>query len=159
MLLEKLAKKEARYRELEQLLGDTAVMAYKAQYQKLAKEFASLSPIIESLKEWRHLQSQTAELQKMLAEKHDAEFVELARAELVDLTAKERDLKSRLENLVNPKSEDIDRGMIIEVRAGTGGQEASLFAADLYRMYCKYAESKGWKVEAMSSHASEKDRK
>ena len=98
---------------------------------------------------------QIDELQDLLKEKHDGDFEALARLELEDLKEKKLELEARLNDILYPREEEKDLNVIIEIRAGTGGQEASLFAADLYRMYTRYAERVGWRSEAMSSHTSE----
>ncbi len=152
---EKLNKVRDRYRELEGLLADSTVIEDQKQYQKFAKEFSTLSPLIDALSEFDTMQAQITDLKKLLEEKQDKEFETLIRAELLDLEAKKIEQEKKLDELINPRRVDKDTGVIIEIRAGTGGQEASLFAADLYRMYCRYAERQGWQKEVMSSHESE----
>ncbi len=155
MNTEKFAKTEQRFQELERLLADLQVMGDQAQYQKIAKEYSDITPVVTAFQAYRKTLDQIAELKSLLEEKHDREFEALAKSELEDLQKKEKELSQQLEDLANPKTQEKDRNLIMEVRAGTGGEEASLFAADLYRMYTKYAESRGWKVELMSSNASE----
>ena len=151
----KYAKFEQRFEELEQLLADQATIADQRQYQKLAKEYSDITPVVGTLKEARDILRQIQDLEKMLADGADTDFEQLARTELTQLSEKQAALLVRLSDLTNPPKKEDDRDLIIEIRAGTGGQEASLFAGDLYRMYCKYAEKKGWKVESISSNASE----
>ncbi len=153
--LEKLNKTRDRYRELEGLLADAKVIEDQKQYQKLAKEFSTLSPLVEALKDYDAVIAQSAELKKLLEDKQDKDFETLIEAELLDLEVQESELEKKIEELVNPRRVDKDTGVIIEIRAGTGGQEASLFAADLYRMYSRFAERQGWQNEVMSSHESE----
>jgi len=153
--LEKLHKTRDRYRELEGLLGDPAVVADQPQYQKFAKEFSGLGTLMEALGAYDAVVKQIAESRKLLEEKHDREFEELIRAELVDLEKRKEAAFNNLDEVANPKLVDKDTGVIIEIRAGTGGQEASLFASDLYRMYARYAERQGWNGEVMSSHESD----
>ena len=155
MRLEKFAKVEERYGELEKLLVDAQGVNDKSQYQKLAKEYADATPIINTLKVYKDCIRQMEELRKLLQEKHDAEFESLAKTELQELDARGQALANELNELMNPASAEDDRNLIVEIRAGTGGEEASLFAGDLYRMYTKYAESRGWKVELMSEAPSE----
>jgi len=154
-MIEKFRKVEERYKELEHLLADPEITADQNRCQKLAKELSDLTPIVSALNAYKKSLDQTDELKRLLEEKHDKEFEALAKSELVDLQKKQDQLKQRLEELANPSKHDKDLDIIIEIRAGTGGQEASLFAADLYRMYTKYAANKGWKVDAMDSHVSE----
>jgi len=154
-MITRLENLEKRYHELEVKLADAKVIADQGRYQKLAKEYAALTPTVETLRQYRQLLKQIAELKKILKEKHDKDFEELARGELKELEAKGQELKEKLEDFANPRKAEKDRDVIIEIRAGTGGEEASLFASDLYRMYTKYADKKGWNVELMSSHPSE----
>ena len=154
-MLEKFQKIENRYHEIENCLADPKVSADQNQCQKLGKELSDLSPIIQGLRVYREILKQTEDLKKLLEQKHDEEFEEMARMELKDLQKKEQDLKIELADLLNPARQEKDRDIIIEIRAGTGGQEASLFAGDLFRMYTRYAAVRGWKVEAMSSSPSD----
>ncbi len=154
-MFDKLDKIEKRYYELEEKLADSAVISDQSQYQKFAKEYSDLTPMIESFKTYRQIKAQTEDLQKLLKEKHDKDFEDMARAELLDLEKKEQDIKLKLEEFLNPKKQAENRNLIFEIRAGTGGQEASLFAADLYRMYCRFADRMGWTAELMSSHPSD----
>src|SRR3989338_880435 len=149
MKLEKFAKVEERYGELEKLLVDAQGSNDKGQYQKLAKEYADATPIINALKVYKDCLRQMEELKKLLQEKHDAEFESLAKTELQELDMRRQALAQELNELTNPAGTDDDRNLIMEIRAGTGGEEASLFAGDLFRMYTKYAEARGWKVELM----------
>ncbi|OGX37929.1 MAG: peptide chain release factor 1 [Omnitrophica WOR_2 bacterium RIFCSPHIGHO2_02_FULL_52_10] len=152
---EKFAKIERRYRELEQLLADPQIIADQGQYQKLAKEYSNSAPVVGAIKSYAETLRQIRDLEKLLQDKHDKDFEQLARSELSQLTKQQEVLLKQLNDLTNPKKQEQDRDLIIEIRAGTGGQEASLFAGDLYRMYVKYADQKRWKVESISSNASE----
>jgi len=155
MELEKYEKIEKRYIELEQLLADLEVISDQGQYQKLAKEYSDLTPVVAMFRILRETDEHARQTMAFLEEGHDKEFEDLAKVELEELTKKKQELLEHLNDLTNPKKQEKDRDLIIEIRAGTGGQEASLFAADLYRMYTKYADQKGWAVEAISSNASE----
>lgn len=154
-MFDKLEKIEKRCRELETQLADARIISDQGQYQKLVKEYASLTPVLAVFREYRQTQTQIAELNHLLQDKHEVDFEELARAELTELNSRQHALSEQLEALLNPQEADKDQNMIFEIRAGTGGQEASLFAADLYRMYSKYADKKGWRFELLSSHPSE----
>ena len=151
-MLDKLEVAEKRYQELEGLLADPKVISDQTQYQKLARELSAITPIIQALRSYRKSVDQLDDLKKLLLEKHDKEFEDLARLELKDLEKKQKDLKDEIEKLLNPAQEEKDQDIIMEIRAGTGGDEASLFAGDLYRMYTKYAANKGWKVDCISHH-------
>lgn len=155
MMFEKLAKTVQRFEELEKFLADPQIISDKNQYQKLAKEYSDLMPVVTALRSYRETQTKLNELAMLLKEKHDKEFEELARSEQAELKQRQKEIFSQIDDLTNPKKQEKDRNIIIEIRAGTGGQEASLFASDLYRMYTKYADRKGWKVEAINSHPSE----
>src|SRR3990167_322799 len=154
-ILEKLKKIEQRFHELEALLADPRVMEDKGNYQKLAKEYSDLTSVIPNVRSYQETKNQIEELKKLLQERHDKEFEELAKSELRECEAKKEAYEKQLLDSFNPKLKQKDQNLIIEIRAGTGGQEASLFAGDLYRMYAKYADRKGWKAEAMASHPSE----
>jgi len=154
-MLDKFKKFEDRFKELESLLADNSLVADQDKYQKLAKEFADLTAVMEAVRNYRANIKQTEDLQHLLQEKHDPEFEELAKLELADLTARKSDLEKQLLGFLRPKKPGDDKDVIMEIRAGTGGEEASLFAADLFRMYTHYAERRGWKPELMSSSPSE----
>jgi len=153
---EKIKKHEVRYHELEQLLADPGVISRQDEYQRLAKEYADLTELVMASRERERVRAQITDLKKMMATSgHDREFIALAEEEMVTLNASEKNLSARIEEFFNPKRQQSNRNIIVEIRAGTGGEEASLFAADLYRMYVKYAAQKGWKVEPMSGHESD----
>jgi len=154
-MFDKLAKHKERFAELEKLLADANVMADMGEYQKLAKEYSNLTPIVQTLNEFDRTRQQIEELEVMLGEAHDKEFEAMAKSELSDLRKKEQDLTATLKDLTNPKKQESNRDLILEIRAGTGGEEAALFAADLYRMYVKYADKMGWKVESISISPSD----
>ncbi len=155
MVPEKLKKFEDRYAELENMLADPQIANDQSQYQKLAKEFSDITPSVEFARYYRKVAEQIDDLQKLLQEKHDKDFEELAKIELSELKGKKDDLDRKLFEVLNPPRADDHLDVIMEIRAGTGGEEAGLFAADLYRMYTRYAEKKNWKVELMNSHASD----
>lgn len=155
IMLDKFQKIEARFKELEALLADGEVAADQGRYQKLAKEFSDLTPVIEVLKTYRTTLAQDADLKQLLKEKHDREFEDLAKLELEELSKQIFALEARMTAFLRPKKPGDDKDVIMEIRAGTGGEEASLFAANLFRMYTRYAERKGWKSEVMSTSVSE----
>jgi peptide chain release factor 1 len=144
---------EKRYEELERLLSDPAVIANRAEYQKLAKEHADLSALIEAFRDYEKTGRQLDEAQQMLRE-GDEELRELAKEEIPPLKEKIEALEQRITVLLLPKDPNDDKNVILEIRAGTGGDEAGLFAADLFRMYARYAEMSGWRVEVLSSSAA-----
>lgn len=155
MDLDKLEDRYARFIELEKLLADNDVISNQDQYQKYAKEYSELTPLVTTYREYKECVKQSDDLKQVLTEPQDEEFKALAKTELAELDHKLEDLSEQLEEYLNPRKVHKDRDLIIEIRAGTGGQEASIFAGDLYRMYTKYAEKKGWKIEPIESHESE----
>lgn len=151
----KLESSQARFQELEKLLADEKIVADQSQYGKLAKEFAVLSSLMEHARAYRKLESQVNELQDILKGKGAADLKEIAQSELADLQPRLDELTQYLTDYFDPTKNEPDKDIIIEIRAGTGGLEASLFAGDLYRMYTKYADQKGWKLELMDYADSE----
>ena len=117
------------------------------QFRKLSKEFAQLDPVVATIRELEGMRQEMAELEEMVAEGGDKEMVELAREELGALGPRLADIDQKLKIQLLPKDDADDRSVILEVRAGTGGDEAALFAADLFRMYQRYAEARKWSVE------------
>jgi len=154
---EKLLALEKRYDELEQQVSDPAVITDQAKYSRLAKELSGLSKVVPTIRQLKKTIKEIEDLEAILKEKHDRDFVDLVEKELEELNAEQAKLEQDIENLLKEEERDIDRDIMVEVRAGTGGQEASMFAADLYRMYTKYAARKNWIVEIMDSHATDLD--
>jgi peptide chain release factor 1 len=144
---------EKRYEELERLLSDAAVIANRAEYQKLAKEHADLTPLVETFRDYENTGRQLDEAQQMLRE-GDEGLRELAKEEIPPLKEKIEQLEQRLTVLLLPKDPNDEKNVILEIRAGTGGDEAGLFAEDLFRMYARFAEMSGWRVEVLSSSAA-----
>ncbi len=149
MMLDKLKGIEEHYADLERKLLDPAVTSNNREYAKLAKERAGMSELAAAAREYRKLLSDIAE-HKALLEGDDAELRELAKADLPALQKQQAPLEEKLTRLLIPRDPNDDKNVLLEIRAGTGGAEASLFAGDLYRMYSRYAERHGWKIEAMS---------
>jgi len=140
-----------RYTELEHLLSDHAVVADTTLCAKYARELSEITPLVRKYEELCDIEKQTAELHHIAQDKsHGKEFLDLAAAELEELKEKNKRLFRDLEEMLKAPDPDLNRNCMVEIRAGTGGQEASLFAGDLYRMYTKYAAAKGWNVELMS---------
>jgi peptide chain release factor 1 len=150
-----LEKLEKRYQELEELLSSPQIVSNKDACNKYAKELSDLKPAVFLFREYKKVSGEREELAAMLKEKHDHQFLELARKELKDLEAKKRDLELKLKDILKGEDKDAGRDIIVEIRQGTGGREAGLFAADLYRMYTKYAIRRGWTVEPMSASPTE----
>lgn len=154
-MIESLEKKKERARELEGMLSDPETLKDRVACQKYAKELAGLSPILKKYDEYLSAETEVGKLQDMLKEKHEREFIDLARAEIDELKSRHKSLKSEIEEMLIDEDPDSDRNIIVEIRAGTGGLEASLFAAELFRMYSKYAQRNGYKVDLINTSASE----
>jgi peptide chain release factor 1 len=150
-MLDKLAEVEKRYMELEGLMSDPQLLGQQREYSKMAKERAELEEIVTCFRTWRKVEHEIQENRELLEEKDEA-IRELAKEELAALRAQKEELENRLKILILPKDPNDARNVILEIRAGTGGEEAALFAAELFRMYTRYAESRGWRVEMMSSN-------
>ncbi len=151
-MFEQLQKLEKRYSELEHFLASPEIVSSKEQYNKYAKELAGITDVVSLYREHQKISKELHDLTEVLKEKHDREFMELAKKELQDLESKRALLEERLARLLKGEDKDLNKDVIVEIRPGTGGLEAGLFAADLYRMYVKYAARKGWTVESMSAH-------
>lgn len=150
-MFQKLEDVEQRYLELERSLVDSAVIGNRKEYARLGKERADLEDIVERYREWKKL-SEEVDGHKSLLEEADPEIRELAKAELPALRQRLEELEAELKRLLVPRDPNDERNVILEIRAGTGGEEASLFAAELFRMYSRYAEQHGWRVEMMSAN-------
>jgi peptide chain release factor 1 len=150
-MFEKLRQIEERSRELERLLADPAVLSQPVEYTRLRKEHAELAVIVERFEAYRSILNRLAEAQRILADDKDRELRELAQLELDELSGRQAALEEELRGLLLPRDPYDDKNVFIEIRAGAGGEEAALFAADLFRMYSKHAERHKWKVEVMDS--------
>ena len=146
----KLQEVEKRYNDLNKLLSDPLVIAQQPEFQQYAREQSDLTPIVSEFRELKKLQKELEGNEKILKEETDEEILALARDELAGLMDQVRESEQRLKVMLLPKDPRDERSVIMEIRAGTGGEEASLFAADLFRMYTRYAEAKKWKTEILS---------
>lgn len=149
-MLDKLAEVEKRYEQLESLLADPQLLGKQREYSKVAKERADLEEIVSCYREWKKIEQQIQENRELL--KEDDAIRELAKEELSILHQRKTELEGRLKVLILPKDPNDRKNVILEIRAGTGGEEAALFAAELFRMYSRYADTLGWRVEVMSSN-------
>ncbi len=152
-ILEKLEGIKLRYDEVSELIADPEIMEDMDRYIKLNKEYKDLQPIIEAYKEYKNLLENIETSKHMLENEDDEEMKEMAKNELEVLNKRKEPLEQKIKMLLIPKDPEDEKNAILEIRAGTGGDEASIFAGDLYRMYLKYCENKKWKVEV--THASE----
>jgi len=152
-MFRKLKGIEKRYNELEGMLSDPEIVKNRLEFQKYAKEHAELSDIVETFREYEKISLQLEDNQELLRES-DEELKELIKEEIPQLRQKLEELENKLKILLLPKDSNDERNVFLEIRAGTGGEEAGLFAADLFRMYARYAEMCGWKIEVVSSSPS-----
>ncbi len=155
-MFKKLDEILKRYKELQRLTTDPEVVQKSALYQRYAKEMSQLKGLAAKYEAYLKLKKEIDSLKEDLSKPHDKEFIELAEQEIKILTEKAELLDRELENEMFERGSGSDKNIIMEIRAGTGGIEAALFAADLYRMYTKYAAKKGWAIERLSSSTTEK---
>jgi peptide chain release factor 1 len=151
-MFDQLAEIEKRYDELNQLMSDHKIIQQQSEFQKLAKEQSEISQIVKEYQEWKKNSRQLEENQKIVEEEQDAEMVAMAREEIESLKQEKEKNEVKLKLLLLPKDPRDAKNVIMEIRAGTGGDEAGLFCAALFRMYSRYAETMKWKVEIMSSN-------
>jgi peptide chain release factor 1 len=153
-MFERLNQIEAKYDELTQTLSSPEVINDSSKYQKTAKAHSDLSEIVEKYREYKDLQRGIDESKAMVAEESDAELRAYAQEELTRLAERLAQVESDLKLLLVPKDPNDEKNVVMEIRAGTGGDEATLFAAEIFRMYSRYAESQRWKVEVLSTSES-----
>jgi peptide chain release factor 1 len=152
-MFDKLTTVEARYEELMTRLGTTEGQSDQAEYRKAAKTLSDLEPLVRTFREYKAVEQNIAGTEE-LAKGADVDMRELAQEELKSLYASRETLLRDLKILLVPKDPNDDKNVILEIRAGTGGDEAALFAGDLFRMYTRYAERQGWRLDVMSSSES-----
>ena len=151
-MFEKLREVEDRYDELGEKLADPAVWGDQKEYQRLAKAHSDLTDIVAAYREYKRVRQELADTEEMLRGQLDDEMRQMAQAELDELKAKDEELGQKLKVMLLPKDPNDEKSVIIEIRAGTGGEEAALFAGDLFRLYTRYAERRGWKSDLMSAN-------
>lgn len=151
-MLDKLDSIEERYEQLSVKMSDPEVISQQDMWRKLVKEHSDLEPIVTKYREYKEVVRQKNDVLAMIKETGDVELKELAQQELDELKEREDKLEEELKRLLLPKDPNDERNVIMEIRAGAGGEEAALFAANLFRMYSLYAESRGWKIEVMDSN-------
>jgi peptide chain release factor 1 len=153
-MFERLDQIESKYDELTQALATPEVISDSARYQKTAKAHSELAPVVEKYREYKDLKRGIAESKAVIAEESDAEMRAYAQEELAKLEERIARVEEDLKVLLIPKDPNDEKNVVLEIRAGTGGDEASLFAAEIFRMYTRYAESQRWKVEVLSTSES-----
>ncbi|NIH15634.1 peptide chain release factor 1 [Serratia symbiotica] len=151
-IVDKLEALQERYEEVQALLGDAGVIAEQDRFRALSREYAQLTDVSRCFLRWRHIQGDLATAEMM---QDDPEMREMAQEELKQAKATTKELEQQLQVLLLPKDPDDECGCFLEVRAGTGGDEAAIFAGDLFRMYSRYAETRRWRVEMISANEGE----
>jgi len=154
MLFDKLRQIEERSHDIARRLADPAIFSQQAEYARLRKEHADTQEIVERFTEYRDVLKKITEAQHILAEGGDRELQEMAQAEIEELSGRQTELEAEIKRLLLPRDPNEAKNAFVEIRAGAGGDEAALFAADLARMYTKYAERQRWKIEIMDSSAT-----
>jgi len=152
-MFDRLGQLEERYEELGRQLGDPSLLSDQKKFQATAKQHRDLEPTVEKYREYRRITEGIAEAKAMLGDA-DAGIREMAQAELEELEPKVAPVEEELKVLLLPKDPNDEKNIVLELRAGTGGDEAALFVAEVFRMYVRYAESKRWKVEVLSETPS-----
>lgn len=153
-ILEKLDNLQDRYDEVAALLSDPEVIGDQNKFRELSKEYAELEPVVKCYASYRDVLDNIEEAKALLKD-GDAEMREMAQEELKDSEAQKEPLEEELQKLLLPKDPNDDKNVFLEIRAGTGGDEAAIFSGDLFRMYSKYAELEGWRVEVLSENTGE----
>ncbi len=149
MLLDKLEDIKERYEEVGRMITDPEVMSDMKRYVQLTKEYKDLESIVEAQKQYKDILDNIESTREMFNKEKDNEFKELAREELDSLLHQKEEMEEKIRWLLVPSDPQDKKNAIVEIRGGTGGDEAAIFAGDLYRMYIKYCESKGWKTEVV----------
>ena len=151
-MLEKLAGIEARYEELNTLMSDPAVTGDYNRLRQVGQERSELEPIVEAFRHFKAVQQELEGARGLAEASDDAEMAAMAREEVTQLEQQSHEIEEQLTRLLLPRDPADDKNVIVEIRAGTGGEEAALFAAELYRMYTRYAETRGWTTEMLSAN-------
>ena len=151
MMVDKLEEATSRVKEIETDISDPEVIRNAKRYKELMQEHASLRETVEVYQEYKKTRQELEEAEQLLASEKDPDIREMAKEEIENLESREEELEHQLKVLLIPKDPMDRKNIIMEIRAGTGGEEAALFASDLFRMYSKYAETRRWKIEVLSS--------
>ena len=154
-MIDKLEARERRYQEIERLLSDPGVTSDQKRYRDLSREFAELSEVVAALTDYRRIQDERDQAKAMAEAEPDPELKSMAKDEVKSLEEALALNEAVLKSLLMPRDPLDSKNAIMEIRAGTGGEEAALFAADLYRMYTRYAETRRWKIEVIENTASD----
>jgi len=154
-MFERLEHLEAKYEDVTRLISDPEILADPAKYQKHAKTHSDLTPVVEKFREYKQIKTGIADARQMVLDSgSEDDLKKLAQEELAHLEGRLVTVEADLKVLLIPKDPNDEKNVLLEIRAGTGGDEATLFAQELFRMYSRYAESQGWRIEVISSSAS-----
>ncbi|AXI10643.1 peptide chain release factor 1 [Oceanobacillus sp. 143] len=153
-MLDRLQSLEDRYNKLNELLSDPEVISNTNKLREYSKEQSGLADAVQAFREYKDVDSQLTDAKEMLGDEQDADMQEMVKAEIAELTQSKMDLEEKMKILLLPKDPNDDKNVFMEIRGAAGGDEAALFAGDLYRMYSRYAENQGWKTEMMEAHTT-----
>src|ERR1044072_7991397 len=148
-MLDKLAAIENLWKDVEMQLSDPGVIADMKKFKQLNKEYKDLKKIVEAYHVYRNVMGNIASAKNVIATEKDPDFVDMAKAELLELEPRQAELEEEIKNLLVPKDPEDARNAVLEIRAGTGGDEAAIFAGDLWRMYQRYCDTHGFKTEVI----------
>ena len=154
-MFQRLEEVEKRYYKLDEFLSDPGIINNKKEYQKIAKEYSDLSDIVSAYLEYKNILNEIKNNKELFEEDDDEEIRELARSEIHIFEEKKKEIEARLKILLLPKDPRDKKNVFLEIRAGAGGEEAALFASGLFKMYSKYSEKKGWRIELMNQNVTE----
>jgi len=153
-MLDRLQTLEDRYNKLNEMLSDPEIISDTKKLREYSKEQAGLEDVVQAYREYKDVTSQLDDAKEMMGDKLDDEMREMVKAEIEELTESKQELEERMKILLLPKDPNDDKNVIMEIRGAAGGDEAALFAGDLYRMYSRYAEHQGWKIEVMEASST-----
>lgn len=151
-MLDKLEFLEEKYKDLNAKISDPEIISQTSKWQKYVKEHAEIEPIVQKYREYKEVSDGIEDAKEMLKDKLEDDFRDMVKEELNELQKKEEILREEMKLMLIPKDPNDDKNVIMEIRAGAGGDEAGIFAGDLFRMYSRYTERQGWKMELMSSN-------
>jgi len=155
-LIEKLKQFNQRFEEIGNEMSQSEIISDREQYATLAREYADLEPVIKKSKEYQKVMAQITDTEHLIESENDDEIVEMAKEELMMLQERAEQLEREIQRLIIPPDPNDEKNVVLEIRAGTGGDEAGIFAGDLFRMYQKYCENQGWKLEILDANFAER---
>jgi peptide chain release factor 1 len=155
-LIEKLKQFNQRFEEISNEMSQSEIISDREQYAALAREYADLEPIIKKGKEYQKVRAQITDTEHLIETENEDEILEMAREELIHLQERAEQLEREIHRLIIPPDPNDEKNVVLEIRAGTGGDEAGIFAGDLFRMYQKYCENQGWKLELLDANYAER---